>query len=148
MRQLFMLSAAFVLGVTAAGQASAATKEINLASPTQALAYCRSGKMPTNDIAYIAGQGGLAQYGPGANCAQAVPAKGKVGKAIEVTPMNKVMECTMQTATKSLAFCTDGEMGEWDIDYIAGKVGVSISGPGYGCEIGVSTSSLGNAVCK
>jgi hypothetical protein len=104
--------------------------------------------MGANDIAYIAGTAGFAQYGPNANCAQAVPTKGKVTKTIEVNAKNKVMECTMSTATKAVAFCNSGQMGTWDIDYISGKVGMSISGPGYGCEIGVSTSSLGNAVCK
>jgi hypothetical protein len=39
-------------------------------------------------------------------------------------------------------------MGEWDIDYISGKVGKTINGPGYGCDVNFSTSSIGNAVCK
>jgi len=148
MRHVFMLSAAFVLGVTVTSHASAATKEVNLATPAQGLTYCQSGKMGANDIAYIAGTAGLAQYGPNANCAQAVPTKGKVTNTIEVNTKNKVMECKMVSATKAAAFCNSGEMGTWDIDYISGKVGMSISGPGYGCTIGVSTSSLGNAVCK
>ena len=54
----------FLFGMAAS--ASAATPyEVNLASESQALAYCQSGSMPTNDIAYINSSKGLVQFGAG-----------------------------------------------------------------------------------
>lgn len=103
--------------------------------------------MPGADIAYIAGPGGLAQYGPNSSCAQQVPAKTTVTKSIEVVG-NHVRECNLAGAKKAVQFCQNGGVGEWDIDYIAGKVGKTLSGPGYGCTVNFSTSSIGNAVCK
>lgn len=138
--------AAFALSIAASGQASAATKEVTLASASQALAYCKSGKMPSNDVAYINGAGGLAQFGPGASCAQKAatsPAK----KAVEVKG-KRVLECNLSAAKAAVTFCNSGAMGEWDIAYISGKVGRTISGPGYGCGVNFSTSSIGNAICR
>jgi hypothetical protein len=147
-----IVSAAFVLGVAAA---PATAKEIILTSPTevilatpaQALAYCQSGKMPGSDIAYIAGPGGLAQYGPSSSCAQQVPAKTAVTKSIEVVG-SRVRECNLVGAKNAIQLCQNGGVGEWDIDYIAGKVGKTLSGPGYGCTVNFSTSSIGNAICR
>ncbi|HEX4081203.1 MAG TPA: hypothetical protein VHX61_20250 [Rhizomicrobium sp.] len=142
-------SAALVLGI--AGFAAPATakpiREVTLATPDEALAYCQSGKMPAGDIAYIAGGPGLAQYGPDQDCAQQVPTKGKVTKSVQVVG-TKVSECKLASAKKAIAYCQSGDMGEWDIDYISGKVGLTLSGPGYGCDTGFSTSSIGNAICK
>jgi hypothetical protein len=127
--------------------AASATREVTLATSDQALAYCQSGKMPGGDIAYIAGAPGLAQYGPDSSCAQQVPTKGAVRKAVQVVG-SKVSECKLQGAKKAVLFCQDGSMGEWDIDYISGKVGKTLSGPGYGCVVNNSNSSIGNAICK
>jgi hypothetical protein len=139
-----IVAVAIALGATAA---SAATAEVTLASSSQALTYCQSGKMPSGDIAYIAGGPGLVQYGPGSDCTQAVATKISVKKAIEVSG-SKVKECKLVNATTAVTFCNSGSMGEWDIDYISGKVGKTISGPGYGCVVNDSTSSIGNAICK
>ncbi len=145
-KPVFVLAAA--LALAAAGQASAATKEVTLASPSQALTYCQSGGMPGNDIAYIAGAPGLAQYGQGDDCQQQVPPKKTVvTKSIQVVG-SAVSECKLQSTKKSVAFCQSGAMGEWDIDYIAGRTGKTLSGPGYGCVVNFSTSSIGNAICK
>ena len=139
------LGACLVLG---AGAQAAQLQEITLATPDQALAYCKSGKMASGDVAYIAGTGGLAQFGPDQKCTQQVPsAKSRVSKAIEVKGKG-VAECTMVAAKKATSFCNSGNMGTWNIDYIAGKVALTISGPGYGCGVGTSTSSIGTALCK
>lgn len=144
-----ILSAALVLGLTAFGAfpAAAKTKEVTLATPDQALAYCQSGKMPSGDIAYIAGAPGLAQYGPDADCAQQVPTKTSVTKSVQVVG-NRVSECKLAKTRKATQFCDSGAMGEWDIDYISGKVGKTLSGPGYGCVVNYSTSNIGNAICR
>jgi len=144
-----IVSAALVLGV--AGLAAPATaktvQEVTLASADQALAYCQSGKMASGDIAYIAGGPGLVQYGPDQNCAQQVATKIKVKKSIQIVG-TKVSECKNASPKDALQFCQSGSMGEWDIDYVSGKVGKTLSGPGYGCVVGFSTSSIGNSVCK
>jgi hypothetical protein len=144
-----IVSAALALGV--AGFASAATakgiREVTLASTDQALAYCQSGKMPANDIAYITGGPGLVQYGPSQSCAQQVLTKGKVTKAVQVVG-TKVSECKLARSAPAIQFCQSGAMGEWDIDYISGKVDLALGGPGYGCDVGQTTSSIGNAICK
>ena len=64
-------SAAFVLSMIAPGSASAkSTKEVDLATASQALSYCQSGKMPAKDVAYFNGMAGEAQFGPASNCVQ------------------------------------------------------------------------------
>jgi hypothetical protein len=142
------LAAVLVFGVTTASQAKkTGPVETNLATPSQALTYCQTGGMPAGDVDYFGGAGGLAQYGSAKSCAQQVPAKGKVKKAIVVNG-NTVAECKLSTAKQALAFCNSGAMGTWDIDYIGGKVGQTISGPGYGCEVNSSTSSIGQALCN
>jgi len=141
-----IISAALIAGLTAPADAKG-IREVSLASTSQALAYCQSGKMPANDIAYIAGAPGLAQYGPSQECAQQVPTKGKITKAVQVVG-TKVSECTLAKKKPAIAFCQGGGMGEWDIDYISGKVGQTLNGPGYGCDVNFSTSSIGNAICK
>jgi hypothetical protein len=103
--------------------------------------------MPAGDIAYIAGGPGLVQYGPDQSCAQQVATKIKVAKSIQVVG-TRVSECKLASATKAIAFCQSGAMGEWDIDYISGKVGKTLNGPGYGCVVNHSTSSIGNAICR
>ncbi len=139
--------AAFALALTISLDAQAATKEIVLASPSQALAFCQSGKMKTYDIDYINGTGGLAQSGPGYNCTQQIPTGTGVGNAILVNG-SKVKECKLANAKQAVLFCQDGGMGTYDIAYISGKVDHTISGPGYGCTVGFSTSGIGNALCK
>ncbi|MGH6888288.1 MAG: hypothetical protein ACREHF_03680 [Rhizomicrobium sp.] len=149
-----IVSAALALGVVFAQAPAAAkgivtpgAKEVTLATPDQALAYCQSGKMPGGDIAYINGPAGMSQYGPDSNCVQQVPTKTAVKKAVRVVG-NRVSECKLESPRKALLFCQSGAMGEWDIDYVSGKVGKTISGPGYGCVVNYTTSSVGNAVCK
>ena len=137
---------AAVLGFAVTAPAMAALKEVTLATPAQALAYCKAGKMMPNDIAYFAGAGGLAQYGD-TNCTQQIP-KGSVKLALAVKGKSKVSECTMGSVAQGLKFCESGAMGQYDIDYIGGKVGRTISGPGYGCVANYSSVSLGNAICK
>src|ERR1700690_150583 len=93
-----LVSAALLLGMAAASANAkevilTSTKEVFLATPAQALAYCQSGKMPGADIAYIAGPGGLAQYGPNSSCVQQVPANTAVTKSIQVVG-KRVSECT------------------------------------------------------
>jgi hypothetical protein len=144
-----VVSAALVLALAgfAVPASAKALSEVTLASADQALAYCQSGKMKAGDVAYIAGGPGLVQYGPDKSCAQSVPTKGKVTKAVQVVG-TKVSECKLATAKKALPFCQDGAMGEWDIDYISGKVGQTLNGPGYGCDVNFSTSTIGNGICK
>jgi hypothetical protein len=144
-----IVSAALALGI--AGFAVPATakgmREVALATSDQALAYCQSGKMPAGDVAYVAGGPGLVQYGPDQNCAQQVITKGKITKAVQVVG-TKVSECKLASSKNAVPWCESGAMGEWDIDYISGKVGQTLNGPGYGCDVNFSTSSIGNAVCK
>ena len=142
-----VLSAVTSVGLMISVQAQAAVKEITLASPAQALAYCKAGNMMPADIAYFAGAGGLAQYGS-KGCPQQVPPSGTVANALGVKGKNKVLECKMVSAAQALKFCNSGAMGTYDIDYISGKVGRTLSGPGYGCVVNYSSVSLGNAVCK
>jgi hypothetical protein len=144
-----IVSAALVLGMAVFGVPAAAKgiREVTLATPDQALAYCQSGKMPAGDIAYIAGGPKLVQYGPDQSCAQQVATKIKVTKSIQVVG-TRVSECKLASATKAIAFCQSGAMGEWDIDYISGKIGKTLNGPGYGCVVNHSTSSIGNAICR
>jgi hypothetical protein len=146
---LGLLASAALLATAASALAGGSgPTEATLASTDQAMTYCQSGKMPTNDIAYIAGAPGLAQYGPGSSCVQQVPGKKtSVTKAVQVVGTT-VSECKLESMKKSVAFCNAGGIGEWDIDYIAGKVGKTINGPGYGCNVNKSTSTIGNAVCR
>lgn len=144
-----IVSATLVLGLAgfAVPVAAKGIREVTLATTDQALTYCQSGKMPGGDIAYIAGSPGLAQYGPDQNCQQQVPTKGRITKSVQVVG-TKVSECKLAGSKAALQFCQSGSMGEWDIDYIAGKVGTTLSGPGYGCVVNQSTSNIGNAICK
>ena len=143
------VSAALMLSIAGFGAPAAAKsiREVTLATTDQALTYCQSGKMPAGDIAYIAGAPGLAQYGPDQNCAQQVPTKGKITKSVQVVG-SKVSECKLAGAKAAIQYCQTGAMGEWDIDYISGKVGRTLNGPGYGCNVNYSTSTIGNAICK
>ena len=145
--QAAMISAALVLGGLVVPAAAKGIREVTLATSAEALTYCQSGKMPADDIAYIAGAPGLAQYGPDQDCAQQVPTSGKVTKSVQVVG-TKVSECKLAGKKKAIQFCQSGDMGEWDIDYISGKVGETLNGPGYGCDVNFSTSSIGNAICK
>ena len=144
-----IVSAALVLGIAGFGASSAAatTREVILATADQALAYCQSGKMLSGDIAYIAGGPRIVQYGPDQNCAQQVAKKITVSKAVQAVG-SEISECRLATAATALSFCQGGSMGEWDIDYIRGRIGKTVNGPGYGCTVNHSTSSIGNAVCK
>lgn len=145
-----IVSAVLVLGMAGFGSPASAGKgirEVTLAMPDQALAYCQSGKMPSGDIGYIAGGPKLVQYGPDQNCVQQVATKIRVTKSVQVVG-TRVSECKLASATAAIAFCQSGGMGEWDIDYISGKVGKTLNGPGYGCNVNYSTSSIGNAVCR
>jgi hypothetical protein len=96
--------------------------------------------------AYITGGPGLVQEPP-TSCTQAVVKKIKVSQALEAKG-KKVKECTLVSPTTALSFCNSGSMGTYNIDYIRGYAGHTISGPGYGCTIGYSTSSIGTALCK
>ncbi|MGH6875810.1 MAG: hypothetical protein ACREHV_00370, partial [Rhizomicrobium sp.] len=128
--------------------AAKGTAEVTLATQAQALTYCQSGKMPGGDIAYVNGTAGLAQYGPDSDCAQQVPAKKtKVTKAIEVVGTH-VKECKLAKAKPAVQLCENGGVATWDIDYISGKVATVLSGPGYGCTVGITTGGIGNAICK
>ena len=138
---IFAAVSAFSMG------AHAATKEIALAPPNLALKFCQSGKMKTNNIDYIAGTGGFAQFGPGYDCVQQVPTGTTITTAMSAVG-KKVKECKLANAKSAILFCEDGGMGEYDIAYISGKINHTISGPGYGCSVGYSTSSIGNALCK
>jgi hypothetical protein len=142
-----LLSAAAALGIIVAAAASAATHEVDLATASQALAYCKSGKMPGSDIAYINGGPGLVQYGPNEHCKQRIPTDIAIKKAVQFNGKH-ASECNLSSAAQATAFCNGGSMGEYDIDYINGKVGRTISGPGYGCVVNYSSSSIGNAVCR
>lgn len=143
------LSAALMLGIAGFGVPAAAKsiREVTLATTDQALTYCQSGKMPAGDVAYISGGPGLVQYGPDQNCAQQVATKGKITRAVQVVG-SKISECKLASAKAAIQFCQSGAMGEWDIDYISGKVGRTLNGPGYGCNVNYSTSSIANGVCK
>jgi hypothetical protein len=143
-----VVAAALVLGMTVPMHtAAAAAKEVTLASAKQALKYCQSGKMPSSDIAYISGAGGVAQFGPGSNCVQQVPSKTLVKKAVEVSG-TRILECNLAGPTIATQLCQNGGMGEWDIGYISGKPGRTMSGVGYGCVVNYSTTGIGNAICK
>jgi hypothetical protein len=147
--QAAIMAAAFAVAIGASGQALAAAQEVTLATPKQALAYCKSGAMKNNDIAYFNGAAGEAQFGPGAkyNCAQKVPTTSKVTKALLVTG-KKVSECRMASAKQSEKLCNAGGIGEYDIDYILGPVATVIGGPGYGCTTNITTGGIGNAICQ
>lgn len=144
-----IVSTSLVLGAAGFGGPAAAgtVREVTLATSDQALAYCQSGKMPAGEIAYIAGAPGLAQYGPDQSCVQQVPTKTRITKSIQVVG-TRVSVCRLANAKLAVPFCESGSMGEWDIDYISGNVGKTLSGPGYGCVVNHSTSSIGNAICK
>ena len=96
---------------------------------------------------FVAGGPGLVQYGPDQSCAQQVATKIKVTKSIQVVG-TRVSECKLASAKNAVLFCQSGAMGEWNIDYISGKIGKTVNGPGYGCNVNFSTSSIGNAVCR
>lgn len=144
-----IVSVSLVLGIAGFAVPAAANgiREVMLATSDQALTYCQSGKMAAGDIAYIAGGPGLVQYGPDQSCAQQVATKIKVMKSIQVVG-TRVSECKLANAKNAVPFCQSGAMGEWDIDYISGKVGRTLNGPGYGCNVNFSTSSIGNAICR
>lgn len=144
-----IVSVTLVLGIAgfAVPAAARGIREVTLATSDQALTYCQSGKMAAGDIAYIAGGPGLVQYGPDQSCAQQVATNIKVTKSIQVVG-TRVSECRLASAKNAVLFCQSGAMGEWDIDYISGKVGKTLNGPGYGCVVNRSTSSIGNAICR
>ncbi len=130
----------------ASAVAAPAPHEGFLVSAADALAYCKAGKLKAGAVAYINGSGGLAQFGPGTKCAQKVPA-GRVKTAL-VYKGTAVSSCPLAGPATAVSFCNSGAMGTYDIDYINGKVGLTISGPGYGCPVGTSTSGIGNALCN
>jgi hypothetical protein len=140
------LSAAIALGITVAAPASAATKEVDLATQDRALAYCESGRMPGLNQAYIRGAS-LVQLGPDALCAQVFASGVDIKKSILVKG-KRASECNLSSAAQAITFCNAGGMGEDDIAYIAGKAGETISGPGYGCIVSLSSGSIRHAICK
>jgi hypothetical protein len=119
--------------------------EVNLASPAQALTYCKAGSLPKGDVAYFNGTAGDAQYAK-KKCAQAVP-KNKVRDALLVTG-STVSECKLASAAEAITLCNSGGIGEYDIAYIAGPAATVIGGPGYDCSTNQTTLSIGNAICK
>ena len=133
------------VALAAAAPAGAATERL-LVSSADALKYCHAGKLPTGSVDYINGKGGQAQFGPGLKCKQAVPALA-VKKAL-VYKGGNVAHCALADATTALAFCNSGAMGIYNIDYINGRPGRTISGPGYGCVVNFSTSGIGGALCR
>jgi hypothetical protein len=140
-----IVAAAFAVGLGASGQALAASPtEVALATAAQALTYCQAGSLPKGGVAYFGGTAGAAQFAK--KCAQAVPNK-SVKDALLVTG-STVSECKLATAKQAAALCNAGDMGEWDIAYIAGPAGTVIGGPGYGCGTSITTGGIGNAICK
>jgi hypothetical protein len=142
-----ILSATFALGITVSAPASAATKEVDLAARTEAFAYCQSGKMPASDIAYIAGGARRVQYGPNRDCRQARTVRIIISKAIFASG-KRIAECNLSPRPKAIAYCEGGGMGEQDIAYVAGKIGKSIYGPGYGCVLHRTDTVMSKALCK
>ena len=141
--------AALLLGMAPA--ASAAPHEVNLASTDQAAAYCKSGSMGTNDIAYINSNDGAVQFGPGYKCVQKKAKKQatkKVSTALAVDGSGNVSECKLANAATSKKLCNNGGIGIYDIDYILGGLYKKIGGPGYGCGTGKQVGGIANAVCK
>lgn len=132
-----------------AAPASAAVREIKLATPEAAKAVCEKGGMGEWFIAYVIGKGGLAQWGPGYKCEQkSVPGSvSGVGNAVEAGGAVP----TLATPEEALAFCKAGKMGQWDIAYVTGKDGLAQWGKGYNCEqksVPASFSGVGNAIVK
>lgn len=141
-----VVAAVFAVGVSASGHALAAQPtEVSLASSAQALAYCQAGSLPKGTVAYYGSTAGGAQYGD-KKCVQAIPTK-KVKVGLQVVG-STVSTCTLATAKQATKLCNAGEMGEWDIAYIAGAAGTVIGGPGYGCGTNITTLSIGNAICQ
>jgi hypothetical protein len=140
-----LCAAALTVGLSASGHALAAgPKEVDLASPAQALAYCNAGSLPKGSVAYFVGTAGDAQYA--SKCAQAVP-KNKV-KAALLVKGKTIKECRLASASQAIALCNNGGIGTYDIAYIAGPAATVIGGPGYGCGTNQTTLSIGNAICK
>jgi hypothetical protein len=138
------VAAVVALGLGVYGHAMAATTtEVDLASSSQALKFCKGGTQ--KGVAYFNGTAGDAQY-VDRKCSQAVPKKA-VSDALLVTG-SKVSECKLATAKQAIKLCNEGGMGEYDIAYIKGPAATVIGGPGYGCTTNITTLSIGNAICK
>ncbi len=139
-----MMATVVALCVGAAAHALAATvTEVDLASPAQALKFCKDGGL-AKDHAYFNGAAGLSQFAR--NCAQSVPKK--IGKHALLATGKKVSECKLATATQAVALCNAGGIGEYDIAYIAGPAATVIGGPGYGCTTNITNLGIGNAICQ
>ena len=141
--------AALVLGLAA--PASATPYEANLASESQALTYCQSGTMGTNDIGYISSSTGAVQFGPGYNCVQKKATKKDtktITTAVLVDGSGTVSECKLARQANAVALCNSGGIGLYDIDYISGKLYKTIGGQGYSCDIVKHVGGIGNAICK
>jgi hypothetical protein len=135
---------AFSIGMVTPVQASGA-HEVKLADAQEAKALCDNKKVGNWDIAVIIGPPGMAQYGPGYGCKQAVEKVSGLGNAIEAGKG----ECKLATAQKAKALCTSKGVGNWDIAVIIGPPGMAQYGPGYGCKQAVEkVSGLGNAICE
>ena len=141
--------ASLALGM--ATPASAAPYEVNLASESQALTYCQSGSMPTNDIAYISSPTGAVQFGPGYNCVQKTAGKKAtkdIADGLLVNGSGTVKECALARAKTAVTLCNEGGVGLYDIAYVFSGLYKTIGGPGYGCDIVKHVGNIGNAICK
>jgi hypothetical protein len=141
-----LLFTMMALGMTAPGWA-ATTKEVALATSQEALSFCSSGATTAKED-YFAGPGGAVQFAY-PFCIQALLTVSKVRNAIVVSGAN-VSECRLAASKAATKFCNSGAMGTYDVDYIAGHVGETISGPGYGCAISVvgRSTTIGTALCQ
>ena len=140
-----VVAAVIAVGVGASGHALAAKPtEVDLATPAQALTFCKAGSLPKGGLAYFNGTAGDAQFAQ--KCKQAVPNK-KVKDALLVSG-STVSECKLATPKQAIALCNAGGIGTYDIAYVAGAPATVIGGPGYGCTTNITTLSIGNAVCQ
>jgi hypothetical protein len=142
----FLVSAALLMNT--ASYAAGTPVEMQLSQVWPALQYCLNGEMPKNDIAYITGSRGAAQYGRGSDCKQKAPtAKTRVLNALTVAGQD-VSECKLASAKAAVAFCKSGGMQDHGIAYIAGRTGNAVFGPFYGCVVQPYGRTITNAICK
>jgi hypothetical protein len=87
------------------------------------------------------------QLGPGGLCAQVFAGGVGIRKSIWVKD-KRALQCNLSSAAQAIAFCNGGGMGRDDVAYIPGKAGTTFSGPGYGCVVNLSSSSIAHAICK
>jgi len=139
--RLALVVCAFAAPIAIALPAFAGPHEIKLADPTEAATYCNM--MGEYDIAAIAGEPGMSQYGHGYQCKQGIETGPSVTDAIEAGKG----ECHLATAEEAKPVCPS--MGQLDIAVIQGKPAMSQYGQGYDCKQQVETGpSLTNGICQ